>query len=746
MARGGAELELFDNDVVGLSRFDRAEGQLVTANSTFARMFGFETLDDCLRGFPRPATHDERVISVESDRDTITVQPSSTRWLKVTRRLRSSQLVDLVVTDGTAEVTALASVSESESRIRALVHGGFEALTLSIGGVIVEANEATLDILGRPREEVIGRSALDFVAPEHVEEVRTNILQGREGPYESVGVRADGSRFPVEVQGRNTVVNGRRGRVTSYRDLTRQRQIEQELRQGEARYRDLANLLPVIVAELDERGRVVFLNDTGLRQLGYKESEILGRPVLDLATERDRARMAERLRARLGGNTFESQEYDIIRADGSVVPVVVHAAPIKKDGGVVGIRAALVDVRERRRAELERRTLEARTQESRRLESLFLLAGRVAHDFNNVLVGILGNASLAASELPEGSPVEPILRSIQESTARATELTRQLLAFAGRAQPSSGRTEPVSALLAERGNFELLVRPGTKLELQLPERLPEVRCDGTTWAQIVEALLSNASEAGARTVTVRLALLEPDQKPVSRLGPDPDGRPSAFTIAGEPEPGRASVMLEVVDDGPGITQDALSKIFEPLLGPRRSGRGLALGAILGAVRSQGGALAIESRVGAGTIACVCLPVASETPRARSESSAARRSLGGRALLIDDDPLSLGVVKRMMTHLGFDAVTASSGFEGLALLANDPLICLVVLDMNMPELSGARVLDLLRSTHAELPVLLSSGYDARDAEALIARSGGNVGFIQKPYRLGELESAVRSVLA
>ncbi|MBI4817896.1 MAG: PAS domain S-box protein [Deltaproteobacteria bacterium] len=731
MSRGVAKDAFFENGVVGFGRFDLESQRLEEANEAFVRLLGFADRAVCLREFPRPIPLDLQMVRQgESVHPSLITGEGRTLQIHVRGFERG---VDFVVLDATDQSAAIAAVRESEDRFRALVEGGFEGLSLTVDGVIVEANQAVADMLGISRAELVGLNALRYAAPESIPQIAHAIQAGIEEPYETIALRHDGTRFPVEVRGRNTTFRGKKARVTAYRDLTPVREAERELRRSEAKYRELAELLPVVVAEVDPRGCLEFVNKTGLTQLRYTEQQIIGRRVEDVVIEADHARLRDRWARRLAGEQLDNQDYGILRGDGTVVPMVVHADPVMRDGQAVGMRAALVDVSERKQAEEERRLLEARAQEARRLESLGLLAGRIAHDFNNILVGILGNASLALAEGPDGAPIEPHLRSVLDAATRAAELARQLLTYGGRTRVPSGTTDPSETLRTAVDQLRLVTPPGVELRLELEPTLPRISGDDRELVRIVESLVANAVDSGARLVTLR-GSTDHAERAARRSSP--------HVTAGRNVAPYPHVVLEVEDDGTGLDDTALARVFEPYA----TGRGLGLAAVLGIVRNLGGSICVEAKPGNGTNVSLCLPADSSEPeRIKPVIEKSPHSLSGRVLLIDDDPLSLNVLTRMVQHLGLDPIPVIDGAGGLEALTRDASIRIVVLDMNMPGLSGARVLTKIRETHPDVPVLLSSGYDERDAATLVERHGPLVSFIQKPFRLADLEGALRRLV-
>ena len=285
------------------------------------------------------------------------------------------------------------------------------------------------------------------------------------------------------------------------------------------------------------------------------------------------------------------------------IRVEVTHIPVGRKSAVM---LRLRDVSEERRSELERRRLEQRMRESRRLESLGDLAGGIAHDFNNLLTVILGNASLAVDEVPEGSEAWNQLGQINAATLRATALVQQMLVYAGRTPAVAGPIN-VSKLIAEG---ELLLGrclpDGARLTLDLAEELPTVQGDPSQLHQTVANLVDNAAEALEEVdgdgghVWVRTCAVTLTEEELA-----------GAVIGSDQGPGER-ILIEVRDNGAGIDEDTAERIFEPFFSTKFTGRGLGLAVVLGVLRQHQGVLAFESAPGAGSTFRIWLPTSERT--------------------------------------------------------------------------------------------------------------------------------------
>ena len=291
-------------------------------------------------------------------------------------------------------------------------------------------------------------------------------------------------------------------------------------------------------------------------------------------------------------------------ADGREAIIEVSAAPVlDAAGGVSHVVLRYNDITRRRQAEEERRRFEERIQEARRMESLGLLAGGIAHDFNNLLTVIVGHADLARKALSEQSPAYNNVQRLKAAAMRASELTYQMLAYAGRGRYAAVRLSlndlVRDAMEAVRRATAGAGRARLGLAAHLDPDLPPIEADVFQIRQVAMNLLDNAADAVAAhhgEIRVRTARVD--------LRPDAPGR--EFLLKADPGP---YVMLEVSDNGGGIAPEIRPRIFEPFFTTKAVGRGLGLPAVLGIVRTHGGTLEVESEPGRGATFRALFPFA-----------------------------------------------------------------------------------------------------------------------------------------
>jgi PAS domain S-box-containing protein len=388
----------------------------------------------------------------------------------------------------------------------------------------------------------------------------------------------------------------------------------------------------------------------------------------------------------------------------------------------------------RAKGEEERRRLEARLRDAVRLESLGLLAGGIAHDFNNLLVGVLATADLLLHKQGLPDDVRDSVGLIKRAARGASDLTRQMLVYAGQSHVVLEAVDLHGAIGASLELIHVSLPDFAAIRTELANDVPPIEADRGQVQQVVTNLVMNAVEAlhdGTGTVVVRTQVKELDAQALAR-----------FPHATGAQPGRF-VVLSVTDTGRGMDARTLARVFDPFFTTKFTGRGLGLASVLGIVHGHRGAIRTRSDPGQGTTFEVAWPVSPAAAQTKAASVPATEWQGsGRALVVDDDEVVLAAVARQLEFLGFEVVPARSGIEGIRLVqeATSPF-AVVMLDRSMPGLSGDQVLALLQELAPELPVVLMSGGSVEGMNL----TGKRVTFLPKPMTVAELASAVRQVI-
>lgn len=374
-------------------------------------------------------------------------------------------------------------------------------------------------------------------------------------------------------------------------------------------------------------------------------------------------------------------------------------------------------------------------RQAQKLESLGLLAGNVAHDFNNILTAMLGSLEMARSHTPVESKARPYLAKVERSVARAADLARQMLAYSGRGR-FVVRPLDLNAVAEEWTHLLSASLPKkVRLRLELSPSLPAVDGDATQIQQVIMNLVINAAEAigeAEGAITLRTGTRELQARDLKELIPQGERPPGPY------------VSLEVEDTGQGMAPEVLARVFDPFFTTKPSGRGLGLSAMLGILRGHGAGLKLASEPGLGTRFTLFFPAS----RAFAAEAAAPAPEdvplpGGMVLLVDDEPEIRDAAADMLRFLGFEVLAAGDGKAGLQRLRElDAPPALVLMDLSMPGMDGREALGAMRALRPGLKAILCSGFDERDA---LPGSAEGASFLQKPYRLEELRRALREAL-
>jgi PAS domain S-box-containing protein len=473
------------------------------------------------------------------------------------------------------------------------------------------------------------------------------------------------------------------------------------------------------VITVDREGRIAYMNPVAETCTGWRSSETLGRNLKDVYVTREAGEGP-------GACTLLSR-------NGEERTIEAAWSPIKdrdsvEEGNVIVFR----DV-------TEKRNLERQLQQAQKMESLGVLAGGIAHDFNNLLMAIQGHAELALEEIPPASPARGDLNEITTATQRAADLCRQMLAYAGKASFTLERVGLRDLVEEMMHLLKTSISKKATLVLNLERGLPPIKADPSQIRQIVMNLIINAAEAiGDRdgVVTVSVGAARRDKEFLRNTELHDDLPPGLY------------VHLVVTDTGIGMDAGTRSRIFEPFFSTKFTGRGLGLAAVLGIVRAHKGALKVYSEPGKGTTFKVLFPALEETgvgSRVADSSSLTVWRGQGTILLVDDEESLLALGGRMLEYLGFTVLTAVDGLEAVDLYRErGKEIDLVLMDLTMPQMDGAKAFDELRRLDPEVRVVLASGYSKEDVASRFAGKHPD-GILQKPYTLAKLQESLSGLM-
>lgn len=480
----------------------------------------------------------------------------------------------------------------------------------------------------------------------------------------------------------------------------------------------------------DDTGRVIAVNDAFCRIVGKNRTESEGRSLGEAYAEGDRERVLTRYRERFAARDVSaSREHQVTLWDGRVVLLEVSTCFIETDPGRPLMLGVFRDITERRRAALEREKLQARLFQKQKFEALGTLAGGVAHDFNNILAGMLNYTALAQGDCPTSHPeLRGYLGEVLKGGHRAKELVRQILLLS---RSEGSAREPLQLALVVREALSLLratIPASVEINAEIDPRAPLVLAESTQIHQVVTNLGINAShamKAGGGTLTVKLQARTVDAALAAELAELKEG---------------PHVCLTVTDTGCGMEPAVVVRIFEPFFTTRGvgEGSGLGLAVVQSVVRSHQGAITVRTRPGEGTTFEVFFPaVVAKEREARPAGAAMRRGAGQRILLVDDEQMVTRSMQLVMTRLGYVVTACNHPDQAIARFEAAPAdFDLVITDFQMPGMNGVALAMRLLACRPGLPLYVASGF-AGDLTDEKVRALGLLGLIRKPIDMTEL---------
>ncbi len=592
-------------------------------------------------------------------------------------------------------------------------------------------------------DSLVGKSDWDVWPDELADKYRLDDLEVMnkkvsvmvEEPIQDSGVRKWFETFKTPVIDENGTVIGTTGYA---RDITERKRVEDALRKSEAKFRELADMLPQIVFEADINGNLTFANQNAYDTFGYTREELqAGLNISQMITLEERDQVKERLQKILNSSSNRrTVEYKALRKDGGTFPVVVYTTVIIRDGKPAGFRGIMVDITDRKKAEMEQKTLQEQLAQSQKMESIGRLAGGIAHDFNNMLSVIIGNVEVAQFKAEESNFLQEELVEIKKAAFRSSDLIRQLLGFA-RKQAVDLRVLNLNDVISMMLRMlKRLIGEDIDLVWQPGDDLWYVKVDTSQMDQIFTNLLVNARDAigsyGEVTIETQNVTIDPEYATHNQ----------GFT-SGE------FVMFAVSDTGCGMEKESIAKIFEPFYTtkPQGVGTGLGLSTVYGIVRQNGGFINVYSEVNKGTTFKIYLPRNRELETVTTGVSSSNQLEAGTEtiLLVEDEESILRIGKKILDNLGYTVVVATKPSIALQKAQDhDGKIDLLITDVMMPEMNGRDLAEKIIELHPGLQILYMSGYTAN----VIAHNGvldNGMHFMQKPFTREQLAEQVHNAL-
>lgn len=518
----------------------------------------------------------------------------------------------------------------------------------------------------------------------------------------------------------------------------------EKIRESEARYRLLSDNISDVIWVLDlSRSKFSYVSPSIENILGYTSEEFtrLGPEEIfpPASLKQAEAVIAEEIKTDKSGSadplrsiTVELQQYC---KDGATIWIEVTAKFIRdKNHRPISILGVSRDITERKKADEERKKLETKLQQAHKMEAVGTLAGGIAHDFNNILSAVIGYTELCITEAPNYPKLKKKLDEILKAGYRARDLVKQILAFSRQAEHEK-KTIQAKLIISEALK---LLRASIPTTIEIRQNLMSdamVLADPTQMHQILMNLCTNAEHAmgesgGILNVSLRNVDLDAD-----------------FT-ARNPEinPGRY-LCLTVSDTGHGMSKELIKRLYDPFFttkGPEE-GTGLGLSVVHGIVKSHGGAITVQSQPGKGASFNVFFPVVEKQIQPGVEISLQVPTGNERVLFVDDEKSIMDLGRQVLEQLGYQVEARTSSIEALELFQDYPdNFDLVITDMTMPHMTGAKLARELMRIRPDIPLILCTGFSQSINEEQALKIGFRA-FIMKPISIEQIAMTIRQVL-
>ncbi|MEO8279508.1 MAG: ATP-binding protein, partial [Ideonella sp.] len=531
-------------------------------------------------------------------------------------------------------------------------------------------------------------------------------------------------------------LTGRERAHATAQEMTRQ------LRERSEQYRRIVETADEGIWMVDAQGLTSFVNPKMQQMLGYSADELAGRAWTDFTDDAGGRALEGFVTDSSRNSRSQALEICFRRKDSTELVGSLSVSPIlSESGGLTGCLAMVTDVTRHKQAEANRAHLETQLRQSQKMEAIGTLAGGVAHDFNNILASILGNAALLQQDLGAEHPAAGRLEQICLAGKRGRSLVQQIGAFSRR-EPQERIRQPLRPLLDEAVKLLRSTLPAqVEIDLRLSDAPLEISADATQLQQVLINLCTNAWHAmtdGKGCIVIALDSIRLDGAMAERLG----------RLA----PGRYA-HLRVADDGCGMTEAVRLRIFEPFFTTKAIGKGTGLGlsVVHGIIASHSGAITVETVPGRGSSFDMYFPLTAATVSSALEQTASVASVaasvrgsGQHVLYVDDDQVMVVMVEALLHRAGYRVTSLSDPRQALARACQveDP-IDLLVTDFNMPDLSGVDLARELGRKRPTIPIVITSG-NITDTLRSDARQAGVRYLLQKEFTLERLSLLVHGV--
>jgi len=753
---------LFSSAPYGIFLIDISD-KVLFANRTGARILGKEPKEVVGTGlthhFPPDTAQKRRLKWIEALKTgsaQILEDRLDDRWyfstfFPTTDKTGNQTLLAIYSEDITDRKRAEAALRESEEKYRFLTENMMDMVWIIDRDLRTTYVSPSIEkVLGFTPEERQQQAIEEAVTPESLQEIQRRFIEElrrdkEEGVEQERSViieveyyRKDGSTVWMEnrVQAIRDSEDAIVGIMGVSRDITRRKRAEEELKKSEEKYKLLAEHSADVIYRIDiATEQYTYISPSIEKLLGYTVAEGLSLSSKDSLTEKSYIEQREGLIKALSNNrtTPAILELEAVHKDGHTLPVEAHVNFVfDEKGNPVEVLGVVRDITKRKEIEAQREELEEQLLQARKMEAISVLAGGIAHEFNNALMAIMGNIELLRMDLPEDDKRDKCFEAMKNSSHRMSRLTDQLLAYAqgGKYQAKNLRLDDFV-----RETMPILqhdLSPEVSVETSFQRDIRYTRADYAQLQMVLAAILANSNEAIEDKGCIKITV---ENREVDE----------AFAEQHLGLKTGSYVCLCIEDDGRGMDEEERARIFDPFFTTKFQGRGMGMAAVYGIVKNHDGWISVDSELGKGTLVRVYLPVVKMEEK-KEEAPKTRPLKGtGTILLIEDEEMIIGVIQAMLEQLGYRVMTAKTGEDAIQIGRSfDGDIDLALLDIKLPDMEGGKVYPRIMESRPDLKVIVCSGY-AIDGPAQKILDSGAQGFLQKPFSISSLSEKLKEVL-
>jgi PAS domain S-box-containing protein len=515
-------------------------------------------------------------------------------------------------------------------------------------------------------------------------------------------------------------------------EIEERKKVEKALSESEQQYRKLYDSVNDYIFTHDAEGRFISVNQATIENLGYTIDEMTRRPVADFMLPRYQEAFYEEYLTEIKKKGSYEGVSVYLTSGGDKHYVEYRNKFVGREGKEPYISGVGRDITERIKSQKEMRVLERQVQQAQKMEAIGTLAGGIAHNFNNILMGIQGYISLMLLETDPDHPFHEKLRNVEKLVQNGSKLSGQLLGYA---REGKYEVKPINLndVIQETLDTFGATRKDITIHREFAESIFGVKADKAQIEQILFNLYVNAADSMPRGGNLYLKTMNVTHADIAN---------KPYKV----KPGNY-VLMTVRDTGKGMDKETMQRIFEPFFTTKglAKGTGLGLASVYGIVKSHGGYIDVESEMGGGSTFNIYLPTSEKVVMEQVSGYGEVERGKETILLVDDEELVLDASAQLIKAIGYRVLKAKSGSEAIKVYKeNKETIDLVILDVVMPEMSGGETYDRLKEVDSEVVVLLCSGYSLNGEATEIIRRGG-AGFIQKPFNVDVLSKKLRNIL-